>query len=97
MAWCLAITTVVLAAADAVTTEIMLSHYGGVEGNPIIAWLMAALGPWWMAPKLFANVAISLLLLANWRSLLARVAMWIYLALYALVVGRHIFLLVRTV
>ncbi len=95
IAWTLAVLTVLLAVGDVVTTEYLLGHFPCEEGNPIIAWLMARFGPWWIVPKLFANVAISALLLVKWNYRLAKVGMAIYVSVYAYVVARHLVLIVQ--
>lgn len=94
LAWTLATATVLLAAADIVTTEILI-RMGGEEGQPIIAWLMSHLGIWWVVPKFFANVAITAFLIVLWQHRVVKIAMVAYVVIYAATIVYHCILMVK--
>jgi len=89
LAWVLASVTILLAVTDVVTTEYIIRHLGGAEGQPLIAWLMKHLGIWWIFPKLLANFAMTVILLFSWKHRLAKIGMGIYVVMYSLVMIYH--------
>ena len=70
-----------LQVADIRTTRAVLAR-GGVEKNPVVAWLMERFGPLWWAPKLaVAALGAGLIVLSG-----ATWALWPLNAVYVAIV-----------
>jgi hypothetical protein len=54
----LATTALLLGGADALTTEWALSA-GHIEANPLVAYLVTALGSYWLAPKMALHLLVA--------------------------------------
>lgn len=76
---------VALGVLDVISTNLVVAA-GGIELNPIVAWLMDRLDNWWHVPKMALHVIAGLLVYHVLRSRLAASCAVILIVFYFFVV-----------
>ncbi|MGD1868383.1 MAG: DUF5658 family protein [Neomegalonema sp.] len=69
-AWWLAMALIVVGFLDVVSTDLALATGGAVEANPIVRQMQAAMGPWWVAPKILLHGGLAFMVVwyPNWTT-----------------------------
>ena len=88
----LGILIVLLGIVDVISTNMVLAK-GGVELNPIVAWIMEQLDQWWHMPKLAIHVAAGFLVFYLLNSRFTATVALLLVCLYGVVVHHNLSLL----
>ena len=88
----LGVLIVLLGIVDVISTNMVLAA-GGVEQNPIVAWIMEQLDSWWHMPKLLIHVVAGLLIYHLMNSRFTATVAVLLVLLYAAVVHHNFSLL----
>ncbi|MCG8544241.1 MAG: DUF5658 family protein [Alphaproteobacteria bacterium] len=83
---------VLLGIVDVVSTNMVLAA-GGVELNPIVAWIMEQLDHWWHLPKLLVHVVAGFLVYHLLNSRFTATVALLLVFLYGVVVHHNLSLL----
>ena len=88
----LGILIVLLGIVDVISTNMVLAA-GGVELNPIVAWIMEQLDHWWHLPKLLVHAVAGFLVYHLLNSRFTATVALLLVFLYGVVVHHNLSLL----
>jgi hypothetical protein len=88
----LGVLIVVLGILDVISTNLVIAA-GGVELNPIVAWIMERFDSWWHMPKLFVHIVAGLLVFYLLNNRFTATIAFLLVFLYGIVIHHNLALL----